>query len=92
MENECIVFNLVSMILDNNGGIFCLWQIGVMKVDEKNNRFSADPYFATTEFLSQGPDFTSLFTVTKAVYTSVMKATVKHIALVIMHWNKAQLH
>lgn len=44
-----------------------------MRVDEKDNRLSTDPYFATTEFLRQGTDFTSLFTVTKAVYTLVMK-------------------
>lgn len=44
-----------------------------MRSDVKDDDgFPASPSPPTTEFLSQGPDFTDLFTVTKAVYTLVI--------------------
>jgi len=40
-----------------------------IKADDDN--YTPHPYAPTQEFLSPGPDFTTLFTVTKAVYTLV---------------------
>lgn len=53
--------------------MLCLWQIAIMRSDVKDDDgFPASPSPPMTEILSQGPDFTDLFTVTKSVYTLVI--------------------